>query len=172
MDVGHLRQGTRPHHVQKPNISEAFPEAAIREGADELTMRADEVETLRALHQHKTTLSSKDGDRRWLMRTGMPSAKQSTKELNGEEWEELYCHSREMSQATGAKKPSESQKTKAIWAMKAAKDTVEEYYDRARKEDIPGKNKRHVWSCGKNTSKTRIASTGKAALNCLEKSLY
>ena len=38
----------------------------------------------------------------------MPSAKQSTKELKGEGWEELYCHYREMSKATGAKKPSES----------------------------------------------------------------
>ena len=46
--MGHLRQGTRSLHVQKPNFSEAFPEAAIRDGADELTLRADEVRTLRA----------------------------------------------------------------------------------------------------------------------------
>ena len=25
VDVGHLREGTRPPHVQKPNFSEAFP---------------------------------------------------------------------------------------------------------------------------------------------------
>ena len=31
----------------------------------------------------QTTLSSKGGDRRWLMGTGMLSAKQSTKELKG-----------------------------------------------------------------------------------------
>ena len=34
----------------------------------------------------------------------MSSAKQSTKELKGIEWEELYCHHREVSKATGAKK--------------------------------------------------------------------
>ena len=43
-----MRQGTRPVHVQKPNFSEAFPEAVIREGADGSTLRADEVGTLRA----------------------------------------------------------------------------------------------------------------------------
>ena len=32
------------------------------------------------------------------------------KGIEGKEWEELYCHFREMSKATGAKKPSESQK--------------------------------------------------------------
>ena len=48
MDVGHLRQGTRPLHVQKQNFSDAFPEAAVREDADELTLRAEEVVTLRA----------------------------------------------------------------------------------------------------------------------------
>ena len=46
------------------------------------------------------------------MRTGLPFAKQSTKELNGKNGEELYCHYREMSKATGAEKPSESQKQK------------------------------------------------------------
>ena len=38
--VGHLRQGTRQLHVQNPSFSEAFPGAAIREGANELTLKA------------------------------------------------------------------------------------------------------------------------------------
>ena len=62
VDVGDLRQGTRSLEVHKPQFSETFPEAAVREGADELSLRAHEVETLRA------------------MRTGMFSAKQSAKE--------------------------------------------------------------------------------------------
>ena len=52
------------------------------------------------------------------------------KEIEGKEWEEPYHHYREMSQAAGAKKPSESQKAKAF-AMKAAKEREEEYYDPA-----------------------------------------
>ena len=34
------------------------------------------------------------------------------KGIEGKEWEELYCHFREMSRAGGAKKSSESQKGK------------------------------------------------------------
>ena len=48
VDVGHLRRGLTPLYVQMPNFCEVFPEAAIREGADALTLRADEVEALRA----------------------------------------------------------------------------------------------------------------------------
>ena len=77
-----------------------------------------------------------------------------SKGIEGEEWEELFCHYREMSRATGAKKPSESHKAKALWAMKAAKDRSEEYYDPARKDHF-WEEKRHVWSCGKSTSKTQ-----------------
>ena len=48
VDVGGLRRGTKSIHVKKRHFSEAFPEAVIREGADELTLRADEVGSLRA----------------------------------------------------------------------------------------------------------------------------
>ena len=48
----------------------------------------------------------------------MPSAKQSTKGIEGKEWKELCCHDWDMSMTTGAKQPSESQKAKAFWAMK------------------------------------------------------
>ena len=47
VDVGHLRQGTRSLKVRKPKFREAFPEATIKEGAAELTLRADEVGTQR-----------------------------------------------------------------------------------------------------------------------------
>ena len=52
VDVGHLRRGIRPFCIQKPNFSEDYPEAGIREGADELTLRAEEVKTLKACMQH------------------------------------------------------------------------------------------------------------------------
>ena len=47
LDVGHLRKGLRPFKVQKPKFSEDSPEAS-REGADDLTQRAEEVNTLKA----------------------------------------------------------------------------------------------------------------------------
>ena len=42
-NVGDLRRGIASLPVQKPQFSAAFREAVIREGADELTLRADEA---------------------------------------------------------------------------------------------------------------------------------
>ena len=88
------------------------------------------------------------------------------KGIEGKEWEEQYCHFRDMSKATGAKKPSESQKVKALWAMKAAWDRGEEYYDPARKEDILGRTKTrlHLWE---EHLKDPLVALDKA-LKCLE----
>ena len=44
-----------------------------------------------------------------------------------------------MSKASGVEKPQEAQKARALWAMKAAKDRKEEFYDPAHKDDIFGK---------------------------------
>ena len=44
------------------------------------------------------------------------------KRIEGSEWEELYEQYKEMSTAAGVWKPSESQKAKALWKMKAARD--------------------------------------------------
>ena len=41
--VDGLRRGTKSMQVKKPQFREVFPEAVIREGADELTLRAEEV---------------------------------------------------------------------------------------------------------------------------------
>ena len=42
------------------------------------------------------------------------------KGIEGSDWEELYHHHRKMSKAVRAKEPSESQKAKALWAMKSS----------------------------------------------------
>ena len=42
VNVGHLRKG------RKAKFNKAYPEAAIREGADDSTLRAEEVKTLKA----------------------------------------------------------------------------------------------------------------------------
>ena len=70
------------------------------------------------------------------MRTGTLSAKQITKELEGVGGKSCIFHYRWMSKATGAKKPSDRQKAKDLWAMKAAKDRGVEYCDAARKDNI------------------------------------
>ena len=72
------------------------------------------------------------------------------KGIEGKEWEELYCHDRDTSKATGAKNPSETQKSERAMT---AKDRDEEFHDLACK--IFQAEPKPVWKCGQNISKTR-----------------
>ena len=56
-----------------------------------------------------------------------------------------------MSKAAGAKKLNESQRAKALWAMKAAQDSEEDFYDPARKDKMFGEEIRLGKSCGEST---------------------
>ena len=93
----------------------------------------------------------------WLMRTGIPSAKQFTKQL------------KRMSRAAGSKKPRESQKAQALWAMKTAKNREEEFYDPAHKFYIVGRKQTRLELCEEHL-KDQIIALDKA-LKCLQKFL-
>ena len=58
------------------------------------------------------------------------------KGIEGSDWEELYEHYKEMRRAACVKKPTENEKAKAFWKMKAAKDRGEEFYDPERKDNF------------------------------------
>ena len=126
VDVGFLRRGTVSIPVQKPQFSEAFPGAIISQGTDESTLRAEEVGMQLAFIDTKHIELERyrppfiDAD--WHA-----SCQAIDKGIEGKEWEELYCYCRDLSQAAGAKKPSESQNAKALWAVKAARDREEEF---------------------------------------------
>ena len=76
------------------------------------------------------------GDRLWLTQIGMPFALASTKELKAANGCELYDYCSEMGKAAGVKKPNESQKARALWRMKAARDSGEGFYDPEREDNI------------------------------------
>ena len=90
MDVGHSRKGKKPFHVLKPDFSKVYPEA-IREGAGHLTLRAEEVKTLKACINVDHVQENRRGpplvDADWHA-----FCQAIHKGLEGEEWEELYCH--------------------------------------------------------------------------------
>ena len=62
------------------------------------------------------------------------------KGIEGKDWEELYEHYKEMSRAAGVRKPSESQTARALWRMRAARDSGEDFCDPERKDNILGRN--------------------------------
>ena len=63
------------------------------------------------------------------------------KGIGGKEWEEMNDSYMVMSKAIGVRKPQEGQKAKALWALKAANDREEEFYDPAREEETSRRNK-------------------------------
>ena len=104
-EVGHLRRRQRLFRVVRPKISGDSSEV-LREGADDLTLRAEEFDT------QKACINVDHIDEKcWADWHAMCQTIQ--KGIEGSEWEELYHHYRDMSQAAGAKKTSESQKAKA-----------------------------------------------------------
>ena len=48
------------------------------------------------------------------------------KGIEGSEWEEFYEHHKEMSKAGRVRKPNARQKAKALWKVKAGRDSGEE----------------------------------------------
>ena len=94
-------QGQRPFKVIRPKISEDHSEV-LREEADNLTLRADEVDTSKACI-NADHMEGKFWRPPLMDATGTLFAKE------GSEWEELYYQYREMSKVAGAKTPGESQ---------------------------------------------------------------
>ena len=105
--------------------------------------------------------------RPWLTLIGMLFAKQSTKGIEGSEWEDLYEHYTDVSMAAGARKPNESQKAKIVWKMKAARGQWRGFYDPERKDNILGRGKTRL-ELWKEPVKDPIVALDKA-LKCLEK---
>ena len=85
----------------------------VRESLDELTLRAEEVGTSKALinvdhiEQERWCPPLVDAD--WYA-----FCQALYKGIEGKDWEEIYESYREMSRAVGAKKPQEDQKAKAL----------------------------------------------------------
>ena len=106
--VSDLRQGMISVQAVKLQFAADFPEAVIREGAEELTLRAEEV-----------------GVRR-INADWYALCQAIYQGIEGQEWETMY-HYKDLQPAVGTKKPGENQKARALWAMKAAKGGEEHF---------------------------------------------
>ena len=106
LEVGHLKEGTSSFEVRRPKCEEESTEVFIREGAEELTLRAEEVGYQKSCI-NVDHIAQDRWDCTWWMLIGMPSAGRSAKEFKGNE------HYEELSRKAGAKKPSENQKSES-----------------------------------------------------------
>ena len=103
------------------------------------------------------TLRRTGGDRLWLTLIGMPAASGRGR---------LYDNYKEVSRAARVKKPNESQKAKALWEMKAARDGGDDFYDPERKDKILGRSKTRL-ELWEEHLKDPIVALDKA-LKCVE----
>ena len=98
-------------HLLRGQMNGDRPEVP-RKGADDLTPRVEEVDTQKACinveHIDETFLRPPVVDADWHA-----FCQAIYEGIEGNEWEELYFHYRDMSKAAGAKKPIESQKSKS-----------------------------------------------------------
>ena len=121
--VGTLRQGVKSFQVVRPKFTEDFPEAVVREGADELTLRA-EGEGVRRNFMDTTNVE----DHRWgpplVDADGHAICQAIYQGIEGQEWEAMCYHYKELHQAVRTKKPGDNQK--AMRTMKVAKKDREE----------------------------------------------
>ena len=75
LEVGYLNQGRGTCKVRKPKVSEGCPEVTVRENSEELTLRAEEVGTLKAY----INVDHVAKERCWLNMIGMPSVRRRIK---------------------------------------------------------------------------------------------
>ena len=108
LNVGALRPNTRTFKVRKPKVPEGSSDVTVRESPDELTSRAKEVNSSRALIDVNHIELERWGphlvDADWYA-----ICQALYKGIEGEDWEEMYDSYKVMSRAVGAKKPQEAQ---------------------------------------------------------------
>ena len=80
--------------------------------------------------------------------------------------EKLYDNYKEVRRAAGVKKSNESQKAKALWKMKAARDGGDDFYDPERKDNILGRSKTRLELWEEHLKDPTVALD--KALKCVE----
>ena len=117
--------------VVEPKLDkEDFPETAVREGAEELTLRKGEERGLRTVIDTTNVGGSRwrplsvDGDWHAICQT-------NHKVVEGEEWESLYQKFVEMHKAVNIRTPSNNHKAKTLWMLREARASREADCDRS-----------------------------------------
>ena len=113
----------------KPEFTTDFPEAVVREGADELTLRAEVEGMLR------TFIFSTNGSHRSWMRI----CQAIVQGVDGEEWETMYYKYIGLHQAVECEKYPENKKAKALWSLTEAKDKGVNFDALGSVHTIPGR---------------------------------
>ena len=149
VEVGLLTEGISAFWIKKPKFEAESPDAIVREGPEESTLRAEEVGT------PKSCININHGGREhpWSMMIGMHFAKRYTKRSWAASGSNCTGTTKRLVGQPGAKKPSDNQKAKSLWKKRAARDRERNFMVRTVQITLQGR-KRRDWICGKSASKT------------------
>ena len=128
VEVGDIEKKLVSKPVVRPKFTTQFPEAVVREGADEVTLREEEEEEEEGiLHRyHECERQQMEATARGC---GLARKCQAIFEgVEGSEWEAMYYKKKELQQAVKFKKSEENKNAKALWALKEAKDKGVAFY--------------------------------------------
>ena len=120
MNVGCSRQSTKSIKVMKPQFTADFPEAVIREGAEELTSRPEGVGSRRTFVDTTHVEAERWGPP--VVDADWHACQAIYQGIEGQEPKTMYHYSKDLHHAVGTKKPGENQKARALWSMKAPTD--------------------------------------------------
>ena len=93
VEVGEFDMNMESKKVVEPKFTIDIPEV-IREGADALTLRAEEEGMLRIFIDATDARETADGGLRSWMRTGVPLVRPLSMEVEGSDWETLCCNNK------------------------------------------------------------------------------
>ena len=169
LQEGHLNEDFGIFKVRRSKGSEGSPETTVRESPDELTLRAEEVDTwksyMNVVHTKKERWGPSLVDNDWYV-----FCQTLYKGIEGKESGQLCDAYEEMSRTGEAKKPQEAQKANVLWKMKAAKDAGEKYYDPTHADNILERNKTRLALWEEHLKDTNVALD--KALKCVGNSCW
>ena len=147
-------------HVVKPRFTTDFPGAVVREGADELTLRAHEG-LLRTF-----IYTTNVGNKRWepppVDQDWHSFCQDMFQGVEGPEWEATYFRYKDLHQAVKNWKYGENKKGEVLRALKEAKDRGVDFHDSSQVKEI--KTRGHVrldlWAIHLENPDCRIGRSG------------
>ena len=147
--VGDLEKTQESRPVVKPKFTTDFPEAVVREGANELTP------------EEGITNETVDGGCRQLTRTGTLSVMPVFKESKDQSGQPCIVDTRTCMKQDEGKKSGENKKADVLWALKEATNRGVDFYDASHEKEI--KTRAHVrldvWAIHLKKSTTALAKT-------------
>ena len=150
LDVGSLSRGTRTFQVRKPKVPGGCSEVIVRESPDDLTLRAEEVGTSKAL-MHVDHIEQEGWGPPLVDADWYAFCQALYEGIEGEAWEDMYESYKGNEQGCGSKEAAGVPQSKSFVGHEAAKDRRDISMTPARRNDISRRTKNAIGVVGRTS---------------------